>query len=1237
MRLLNGFTYLDTINKFETNTTFSESGEINGFSFPLNVNEYNEEVFEFGHKFGPYFSCEGDVDNKLLIALFNDEQMRRYVTFQGEFCACNVNNAIITNFVNFTINNLNGLSCAAINKSAWNASVAKWGSSAHEIFESLNTLYWVKMTLSLNPAIYNYDSILYYKNGLKPLLLNNYEKIIENSINIFEGVSYISPTMELDGPLYNKKVIYCIANEKEIGLSTKNVTIKFPETLSKYGSFLLIPKLSNLSRIIAPIKSESYNLQELYGVNSIDAILNRLTADNTILVQNQDVDTLTLSLLTFNYLDVEYGVDYKIIPYGPYDGNNYLFTRTNENGVLFDSTNNIFNTKNNEWEINGLIEQENYSDIDNKRDFKVYIYLFDEDEGVCNFEPNSNTQLTTYHRQPYFYPTPPTCSLNFPTDDNLTINERTNGLISNVTFGFKSNSNDGILNQFANNATQKLVNIKETINTENSYFYSPIAYMDFNDESIGNTTSLTPLVFTKEAFAIQSQNYIVVNGIPHGCNDEFYLTGNMVLHQLSDNQEYRNDFCLYIGVRKLNDILINKITHMFKAEDLKTSTNSYISMTSDYSFLINNQTHEYITPTIESIHINKLGYFEDPINDKGLIAYANKMPTTLDIIKKMMCIDSPSLHAYMLSKNNNATWGEFYELVKNDIYDISNDEVFREILGTEIQRRVRKIGIERGGALEYFDEHEKNIRLVEYPTYESESSTELVVVKGICVNDDRRILIIHLSDEEYDEIGRCWDLESTIDNVSGNYNNLQYAYYTTTGIRVSEYGNCNLYYYNEIRNDYDSLIMNVGEDYRVISDLVRTTFGKYKEESLNANMTISDIDDVPFYQLTGMISTVDTVRSVYKEGFIVQPYGIIKFDFEKYLFYLDLSMHIVIPASCYNKLVEYGDITSDFSVRIGYCENNYTEYIHPFILRENQHATYTLKDGVIDCNFRIYETNKVPFNVDGLHLNLEVNTPLINFLEEKYNVTITFEVSKILLNDNTSYRKEILHINACVDKEGNIIEEITQTPLVINNNNAQVSSSTNNDSFALDTTGIKLINSSGITKGYEYAAYIPHEQTILSHITDNNPTHHCTISSSIVYCYQTNIEAGTSNAVVYPFGFPYIAEGSTTVRTQPLINCIDLTGTTIEEGKFYLLHTVVGLGNGEVAVATIYDGEKNVKINLQSTPNAFLKRCDEETPICLGIASNKPSAINNERLYGIYIKYISVGQYTDHVFNNFYQ
>ena len=118
-----------------------------------------------------------------------------------------------------------------------------------------------------------------------------------------------------------------------------------------------------------------------------------------------------------------------------------------------------------------------------------------------------------------------------------------------------------------------------------------------------------------------------------------------------------------------------------------------------------------------------------------------------------------------------------------------------------------------------------------------------------------------------------------------------------------------------------------------------------------------------------------------------------------------------------------------------------------------------MKEGVIDCNFKIYETNKVPLNVDGLHLNLEVNIPLTNLLtEEEYNITRTFEVSKILLNDNTSYRKEILHINACVDREGDIIEEITQTPLVINNINAQVYSSTNNDSFALDTTGIKLIN-----------------------------------------------------------------------------------------------------------------------------------------------------------------------------------
>ena len=34
----------------------------------------------------------------------------------------------------------------------------------------------------------------------------------------------------------------------------------------------------------------------------------------------------------------------------------------------------------------------------------------------------------------------------------------------------------------------------------------------------------------------------------------------------------------------------------------------------------------------------------------------------------------------------------------------------------------------------------KIFRLMEYPTYESESSTELVVVKGICVNYDNQIL-----------------------------------------------------------------------------------------------------------------------------------------------------------------------------------------------------------------------------------------------------------------------------------------------------------------------------------------------------------------------------------------------------------------------------------------------------------------------------------------------------------------
>ena len=85
--------------------------------------------------------------------------------------------------------------------------------------------------------------------------------------------------------------------------------------------------------------------------------------------------------------------------------------------------------------------------------------------------------------------------------------------------------------------------------------------------------------------------------------------------------------------------------------------------------------------------------------------------------------------------------------------------------------------------------------------------------------------------------------------------------------------------------------MNGGVDYKIISDLVRAKFEKYRDESLNANMTMSNIDDVPFYPLNGMLSTVDTVRSIYEQGIIAQPYGIIKFDFEKYLFYIGGEMY----------------------------------------------------------------------------------------------------------------------------------------------------------------------------------------------------------------------------------------------------------------------------------------------------------------------------------------------------------
>ena len=66
MKLLTGFTYYEGIKNIQIDAAVQQSEGTNSFNFPLNVQDYGEEPFLVGGKYGLHFVASGDVSENMI-------------------------------------------------------------------------------------------------------------------------------------------------------------------------------------------------------------------------------------------------------------------------------------------------------------------------------------------------------------------------------------------------------------------------------------------------------------------------------------------------------------------------------------------------------------------------------------------------------------------------------------------------------------------------------------------------------------------------------------------------------------------------------------------------------------------------------------------------------------------------------------------------------------------------------------------------------------------------------------------------------------------------------------------------------------------------------------------------------------------------------------------------------------------------------------------------------------------
>lgn len=1178
MELITDFSYFNGIKSINTGSSLQQSdglnAGINSFDFPLDVKDYGEEPFLVGGKYGLYFVASGDVsENMVDFRVESGSSISGAIVFTGNGLTLGV-----------TYTKMNDLSCARINQMAWNAAVSAWGTNAKTNFGKLTKMYFngFEGGFYLKPYYRGTDDIITELDAK----LNDFVYCSSNTIGI-----------RLGEPLYMKKPIIINGNKVSMGIGQQSFTVT-NNTNDIDINLKFIPRFKTaIHRLVNPTDCR---IQELFGLNSIYGIMDRLTFKHTKHITHYGNSTATINVF---YIGGN-PIDTKIIQ--TLGSSEDLPAMDNSFVELYcNNTISVNESSTAQLEVRG-------SNLDYIND-QILIHLYDEDNVILPSESDyTNVEFIA-----------PTCVFDFPMDeddtattinfsDGISLGRKTNGLITNLFIDCDNTPNEGALQMHQRYSIYftKLKYWIEQNSNDNAEYYN-LCVINYATPML-RTLSTSAIV--NEMIGVCSDNFIVIDGIPRGCNDTHYLTGTIFVKESTVTKTMH----VYIGVRSLNSHVLNKITHYFdySFSDYKTrgtmpyygeggySTYGNILMTSDYTVFISMSQKK--APVLTDYRTARK-YNDDSLmlnSLKNISNQINSLEENMRIDIARGCLPSelwgntmlPYISEYILDEQTAITANDYeairenFSVIEVDVYNTNNT-----LIGT-------------------YKDTEYNIRFMIYPTFSNETSTSVSNLSGVFIEHKVKRTVsgynLPLTDF-YAPLNNC--VSKGIE-YTRTFTNVPYADYYYNGVAEN----------NVVNIASKFIIKNVLYDIPLTNHNLIAPENSFVFKPQTADNCLAT-NDTALLKKNIKLHPMCKILTDSKGSEIgtIKVSGIMKMDFNYMQYYVDMSVRIQIMPSMYRNVWYFPDDLSElFKITIGMgssVTSDVTYYpldpaYHSAFLRENHpQVTYYVDNGILITNFRVLETPTCPFNFSKL-MKITVNFSLkTNFYSS--NPYRAFSYTFNLMDIITPTRDTLQYCGSLFVPSYSVYDRVntgvtatffngatnTYANNPFNNNNAGVVIKTKDGT---GKTHILLRSSAESRKSAQYGTGSTLVMTTIYTVND---------ISSVLKMYPIIISRGVATGTIptsYVYRLSY-QNHKPVAANKPIIARTIIRGTSVE---YYILNHNFGL---------IYSGSTNVSMSnyhSYSTSSLYL--------------GGDISVTSSNTNYQICIKYASIDNFEELRCNN---
>lgn len=1166
-------------------------------------NYLETEPFKIQGMYGPriFFAPSGAIKNDLI----DVEVIPK--SFSGTMRVYRYDEA---SYVDINFTSADQLTCASINQMVSTKLYKTYKSLAYTVFKLLNKIYWINFSLTCDINCYYHntkDIIKAHKNGV----LTEW-KLTNKTITL---------TNATKGSLI-KTAFYLGYSTETSSLKLNTVATRFNITGTTVGDYVVIPNLKKHKLLLDEAATSRY--QCLFGESSIDGILNYYTERGTYRLPYNMINNSN-RYLSLYIASGDIGIDHKIIPCGlNYNNSSGQAIKCNQLSLsntefqFYSLSNNYFQTSpvtsglfsiktfNNAYSVHGTSGASQQV---------VYVYLFDEDEF------NSYTDKTKYNDEVYAYyrssfiPTAP----DTLTESTVgTLSGVTNGLLKNIRFGVRAQGDAGNTNGpyiYFGNGTLP--------NNPRSYgYYPPITVLNFSSYLSGKVLQSDSI--QKENFTFASCESIFFDGVPHPCNKDYYLTGNMVMLPAYNRNYFSKYFHLFIGARRITQSILDKTIGYYGPIDFTSDYFSYQGSSGTYWISY--------TPQFNYTDINETDF-----------RIGDKIASIEDLNKKMFSYYAPSLiYSNLWSNTYGNTYNGYFKYFNAHMFN-PNEELMDYLtkstvsggLGVESNLRVRGIQlykIGRSGAIGTVYENERDIKPMIYPCYSGATSTTVMNISGVCISEpsNTNITYIYNLGNNYSLFLNKW--QAYTNNIalltSSTFTNL-IVYndgtiidsavntgYIGISVAVWNYGSGNVGLYPSGGAGIGPIDIHIpggdSEDLYIFSNKYKNTFDNFIPDTVpslaygESDIFISEETHLP------TISSAFNDFSYFNEGCVI----LIKFDFIKQLYYMDVSFSVKIIGGTDR---EYVNAFSEyFSARVGFNGSD-TPTIYPLNEDIDLLNTIHLDDNKATVSFRIYETNKVPFNVNGRNMYLYIGFYFV--INNQYRIaSFSFNVSNYLIHSDTSYQNWLFHYVPCIENRD--IASGIYASMYSSGSYYTLSGGT----FSSNDTGLKLIYATNAGTTHIYAATWPatsNKVNLYNSTAVDGGT--CIVSSAVII--STHKLTGTVKSAI-PFNY--------NTSVFPLVPLFNLMSTSNVVGQWYLLHYSQNIYYGTY-VYSMYNGSSSTIITGTTNRDVYTTALNKsgKAPVFVGFRPSGTTS-NPYLLYGINIKYVDMSYLNDITHNNLY-